>query len=70
MRAKRIRIHYISGGRLDKFPARVGPSRGFLSRAEPDEIVQAREDSCCPRCENAMDISGVAGLCWVCGFRF
>lgn len=70
MRSEQIRIHYISGERLDKFPARIGPSRGFLDRARPDEIVQAREDNCCPRCECVMEISGAAGLCVVCGFRF
>ncbi len=70
MRSEQAKIYYISGDRLDKFPARMGPSRGFLARAGPDEIVQAREDSCCPRCENMMEISGLAGMCTICGFRF
>ena len=70
MRTREAKIFYISGDRLDKFPARVGPSRGSLAKAGPDEIVQALEDKTCPRCGMAMDISGTAGLCEVCGFRF
>ncbi len=70
MRVKQAKVHYISGDRLDKFPARVGASRGFLSPAGPDEIVQARDDRMCPRCSSEMQISGSAGLCEICGFRF
>ncbi|NIA07877.1 MAG: hypothetical protein GWP14_09655 [Actinobacteria bacterium] len=70
MRTKEAKIFYISGDRLDKFPSRVGPSRGSLAKAGPDEIVQALEDQTCPRCASPMDVSGTAGLCEVCGFRF
>ena len=70
MRAKQANIHYISPDRLDKFPARIGASRGFLNRAGPDEIVQACEDRMCPRCGSEMEICGRAGLCEICGFRF
>ena len=70
MRVKEAKLYYISGDRLDKFPARIGASRGFLARAGPDEIVQACEDRTCPRCGSEMEICGVAGLCEICGFRF
>ncbi len=70
MRIKEAKVYYISGDRLDKFPARVGASRGFLARAGPDEIVQAREDRTCPRCGSEMEICEQAGLCEICGFRF
>ena len=70
MRVKEAQIFYISGDRLDKFPARIGPSRGTAVKAGPDEIGQALEDQMCPRCGSLMDVSGAAGLCEVCGFRF
>ena len=70
MRVKQAKVHYISGDRLDKFPARIGASRGFLARAGPDEIAQACEDQMCPRCGSEMEIRGGAGLCEICGFRF
>ena len=70
VRVKEAKIIYISGDRLDKFPARIGPSRGSLLKAGPDEIVQAVEDQTCPRCGSPMEISCAAGLCEVCGFRF
>ena len=70
MRVKQAKVHYISPERLDKFPARIAASRGFLARAGPDEIVQACEDRTCPRCGSEMEICGLAGLCEICGFRF
>ena len=70
MRVKQAKVYYISSDRLDKFPARMAASRGFLARAEPDEIVQACDDGLCPRCGTVMEISGAAGLCEICGFRF
>jgi len=70
MRAKEAKIFYISGDRLDKFPARIGPSRGSLAKAGPDEIVEALEDQTCPRCGSGMDVSDGVGLCEICGFRF
>ncbi len=70
MRVKQAKVYYISGDRLDKFPARIGASRGFLARAGPDEIVQACADQMCPRCSSEMEINGRAGLCEICGFRF
>ena len=70
MRVKEAKVHYISFDRLEKFPARVGASVGFLGRARPDEIVQACEDGLCPRCSSAMEICGEAGLCQICDFRF
>ena len=70
MRVKEAKIFYISGDRLDKFPARIGPSRCTLAKAGPDEIVEALEDGVCPRCASPMEISDAAGLCEVCGFRF
>ena len=70
MRVKEAKIFYISGDRLDKFPARIGPSRGALAKAGPDEIVQALEDKMCPRCASPMEASDGAGLCEICGFRF
>ena len=70
MRVKQAKVYYISPDRLDKFPARIGASRGFLARAGPDEIVQACADQMCPRCGSEMEICGRAGLCEICGFRF
>ena len=38
MRVKEAKIFYISGDRLDKFPARIGPSRGTLAKVAASSL--------------------------------
>jgi len=38
--------------------------------ARPDEIAQAKEDGCCPRCETNGDFVDIGGRCVRCGFSY